>query len=140
MLMHAENSSLQDSSAQRRTNPVLPGIGVPPTASQTTALPHQCRQYLAKTYQDCHHTLPRPPNFPAKAAQLTCQGRPTYLPHTYPSALHVLIHQPLTRHARAVTLSPCLGRTSERLIRDPRTEGRVCRGRVREIDQWLEGH
>src|SRR5438128_9873645 len=65
MLMHAENSSLQDSSAQRRTDPVLPGTGVPPTASQTTALPHQCRKYLAKTCQDCHHTLPRPPNLPA---------------------------------------------------------------------------
>src|SRR5205085_4685875 len=65
MPMHAENSSLQDSSAQRRTDPVLPGTGVPPTASQTTALLHQCRKYLAKTCQDCHHTLPRPPNLPA---------------------------------------------------------------------------
>src|SRR5437016_10071384 len=65
MLMHAENSSLQNSSAQRRTDPVLPGTGVPPTASQTTALPHQCRKYLAKNCQDCHHTLPRPPNLPA---------------------------------------------------------------------------
>src|SRR5437762_5006541 len=126
MLMHAENSSLQDSSAQRRTDPVLSGTGVPPTASQTTALPHQCRKYLAKTCQDCHHTLPRPLNLPAT--------------HTYPSALHVLIHQPRPRHARAVTLPPCLGRTPERLIRDPRAGGRVCRGRVRENDQWLEGH
>src|SRR5437867_1506166 len=103
MLMHAKNSSLHDSSAQRRTDLVLPGTGVPPTASQTTVLPHQCRKYLAKTCQDCHHTLPRPPNLPAKAAQLTCQGRPTYLPHIYPSASHASIHQPRTQHARAVT-------------------------------------
>src|SRR5205085_6643130 len=59
------NSSLQDSSAQRRTDPVLPGTGVLPTASQTTALPHQRRMYLVKACQDCHHTLPRPPNLSA---------------------------------------------------------------------------
>src|SRR5437762_14300588 len=87
MLMHAENSSLQDSSAQRRTDPVLPGTGVSPTASQTSALLHQCRKYLAKTCQDCHHTLPRPPNLPAKAAQLTCHT-PTHQPHTCPSTSH----------------------------------------------------
>src|SRR5437016_9629717 len=80
-------------------------------------------------------TLPRLPPHSAKAAQLTCQGRPTHLPHTYPSASHVSIHQPRTQHARAVTLPPCLDRTPERLIRDPRVGGRVCRGRVREIDQ-----
>ena len=74
-------------------------------------------------------TLPRP----TKTATTLCQGRPTYLPHTYSSALHVLIHQPRTRHARAVTLPLCLGRTPERLIRDHRVGGRVCRGRVREI-------
>src|SRR5438132_12473324 len=81
MLMHAENSSLQDSSAQRRTNPVLPGTGVPPTASQTTALPHQCRKYLAKTCQDCHHILPRPPNLPATHL-------PISLTRAHPSATH----------------------------------------------------
>src|SRR5947208_2718433 len=82
--MHAKNSSLQDSSAQRRTNPVLPGTGVPPTASQTTALPHQCRKYLAKTCQDCqdcHHTLPRPPNLPVTYL-------PTSLTRAHPEATH----------------------------------------------------
>src|SRR2546423_14417689 len=89
MLMHAESSSLQDSSAQRRTDPVLPGTGVPPTASQTTALPHQCRKHLAKTRQDCHHTLPRPPNLPAKAAQLTCHTHlPISLTRARPPATH----------------------------------------------------
>ena len=44
-------------------------------------------------------TLPRP----AKTATTLCQGRPTYLPHTYPPASHVPIHQPRTQHARAVT-------------------------------------
>src|SRR5205823_11004142 len=81
MLMHAENSSLQDSSAQRRTDPVLPGIGVSPTASQTTALPHQCRKYLAKACQDCHHTLPRPPN-------LSATHLPTSLTRAHPPATH----------------------------------------------------
>src|SRR5205085_1871751 len=88
-------------------------------------------------------TLPRPAKTATTLCQgrpLTCQGRPTYLPHTYPSASHVPIHPPRTQHARAVTLPPCLGRTPERLIRDPRAGGRVCRGRVREIDQWLEGY
>ena len=54
--------------------------------------------------------------------------------------MHVSIYQPHTQHARAVTLLLCLDRTPERLIRDPRAGGRVCRGRVRENDQWLEGH
>src|SRR5438874_8624572 len=88
MLMHAENSSLQNSSAQRRTDPVLPGTGVPPTASQTTALLHQCRKYLAKACQDCHHTLPRPPNLPAKAAQLTCHTPTISLARAHPPATH----------------------------------------------------
>src|SRR5204863_10159014 len=87
MLMHAENSSLQNSSAQRRTDPVLPGTGVPPTASQITALPHLCRKYLAKTCQDCHHTLPSPPNLPTPHL-------PTSLTRAHPPAT------PTTRSSR----------------------------------------
>src|SRR5437762_2393910 len=84
MLMHAENSSLQDSSAQRCTDPVLSGTGVPPTASQTTALSHQCRKYLAKTATTlCQGPtyLPRPPNLPATHL-------PTSLTRAHPSATH----------------------------------------------------
>src|SRR5207247_1182868 len=44
-------------------------------------------------------TLPRS----AKTATTLCQGRPTYLPHTYPPASHVPILKPHTQHARAVT-------------------------------------
>src|SRR5437016_10666843 len=88
MLMHAENSSLQDSSAQRRTDPVLPDTGVPPTASQTTALPHQCRKYLAQTCQDCHHTLPRPPNTLPRPPNLPATHLPTSLTRVHPPATH----------------------------------------------------
>src|SRR5438046_9510700 len=83
MLIYAENSSLQNSSAQRRTDPVLPGIEVPPTASQTTTLSYQCRKYLAKTCQDCHHTLPRPPNLPATHL-------PTSLTRAHPPATYTI--------------------------------------------------
>src|SRR5437870_9490613 len=110
MLMHAENSSLQDSSAQRRTDLVLPGTEVPSTASQTTALPHQCRKYPAKTCQDCHHTLPRPPNLPATHL-------PTSLTRAHSPATHT------TRSSRDIrmptnkmTLSP------KRIFGDPGRE------------------
>src|SRR5207249_9617071 len=91
MLMHAENSFLQDNSVQQRTDPVLPGTGVPPTASQTMALPHQRRKYLAKTRQDCHHTLPRPPNPGQGCHQLTCHTHlPTSLTCAHPPAMHTI--------------------------------------------------
>src|SRR5438034_9958753 len=99
MLMHAENSSLQDSSAQRRTDPVLPGTGVPPTASQTTALSHQCRKYLVKTCQDCHHTLPRPPNLPAIHL-------PTSLTRAHPPATHITRSSRDTANSLSRTTGP----------------------------------
>src|SRR5437016_13468977 len=44
-------------------------------------------------------TLPRP----AKTATTLCQGRPTYLPRTYPPASHTTRSSRNTYHARAVT-------------------------------------
>src|SRR5947208_3166744 len=93
MLMHGENSSLQDNSAQQRTDPILPGTGISPTASQTAVPSHQCCKYLAKTCQGCQHAL----SLPAKAAAKTAA---THLPTSHTARSGYL---PATQHVQAVT-------------------------------------
>src|SRR5437660_12385037 len=94
MLMHGENSSLQDNSAQQRTDPVLPGIGISPTASQTVAPSHQCCKYLAKTCQGCQHALSLPAKAGAKTATTHLPTSHTHLP---------ISHTHLTRSGRDIT-------------------------------------